>query len=95
MKQSRNWFLFTFCKAIIKSILHPADLPYIVDCSFNRNLCFVQVEKALQKVHLTGAKVERIKEVFRSEMEHGIHEQPSSLQMENTYIPELPNGTGN
>jgi hypothetical protein len=28
-------------------------------------------------------------------MEHGIHEQPSSLQMENTYIPELPNGTGN
>ncbi|PSN39304.1 Hexokinase type 2 [Blattella germanica] len=26
-------------------------------------------------------------------MEKGIHEQPSSLQMENTYIPELPDGT--
>lgn len=52
-----------------------------------------QVEEALKKIHLTGAKVLRIKEVFHSEMERGIHEQPSSLQMENTYIPELPNGT--
>jgi hexokinase len=42
----------------------------------------------------TGAKVLRIKEVFHSEMERGIHQEPSSLQMENTYIPELPDGTG-
>jgi hexokinase len=66
-----------------------------MDCSTNSDLCFVQVEEALQKVHLTGAKVEHIREVFHIEMERGIHEQPSSLQMENTYIPELPNGTGN
>jgi len=55
---------------------------------------FTQVEAALCKVQLTGAKVLRIKEVFHSEMERGIHQQPSSLQMENTYIPELPDGTG-
>jgi len=52
------------------------------------------VEAALCKVQLTGAKVLRIKEVFHGEMERGIHQQPSSLQMENTYIPELPDGTG-
>jgi hexokinase len=56
--------------------------------------CFTQVEAALCKVQLTGAKILRIKEVFHSEMERGIHQQPSSLQMENTYIPELPDGTG-
>lgn len=27
-------------------------------------------------------------------MERGIQGSPSSLQMENTYIPELPDGTG-
>jgi hexokinase len=53
------------------------------------------VEGAVHKIQLTGAKVLRIKDVFHNEMEHGIHEQPSSLQMENTYIPELPDGTGN
>jgi hexokinase len=56
--------------------------------------CVAQVETALCKVQLTGAKVVRIKEAFHSEMERGIHQQPSSLQMENTYIPELPDGTG-
>lgn len=52
-----------------------------------------QVEDALCKVQLNAAKVLRIKEVFVKEMESGIHEQPSSLQMQNTYIPELPDGT--
>ncbi|XP_021920962.1 hexokinase-1-like [Zootermopsis nevadensis] len=52
-----------------------------------------QAEEAVHKIQLTGAKVLRIKDVFHSEMERGIHEQPSSLQMENTYIPELPDGT--
>jgi hexokinase len=66
-----------------------------VDCSSHPDPCFIQVEEALKKIHLTGAKMLRIKEVFHSEMERGIHEQPSSLQMENTYIPELPDGTGN
>jgi hexokinase len=56
--------------------------------------CVTQVDTALCKVQLTGAKVVRIKEAFHSEMERGIHQQPSSLQMENTYIPELPDGTG-
>jgi hexokinase len=55
----------------------------------------MQVEDAVHKIHLTGGKVMSIKKVFCSEMECGIHEKPSSLQMENTYIPELPDGTGN
>jgi hypothetical protein len=58
------------------------------------SVCITQVEAALCKVQLNGAKVLRIKEVFHCELERGIHEQPSSLQMENTYIPELPDGTG-
>jgi hexokinase len=53
------------------------------------------VEEAVHKIQLTGAKVLHIKEVFHNEVERGIHEQPSSLQLENTYIPELPDGTGN
>ncbi|XP_069680567.1 hexokinase-1-like isoform X2 [Periplaneta americana] len=52
-----------------------------------------QVEAALSRIQLSGAKVMRIKEVFLNEMELGIHEKESSLQMENTYIPELPDGT--
>jgi hexokinase len=66
-----------------------------VDCSSDPDLGFIQVEEALKKIHLSGTQVLRIKDVFHCEMERGIHEQPSSLQMENTYIPELPNGTGN
>jgi hexokinase len=70
--------------AVSGLILHP-----------HPDLCFMQVEDAMHKIHLTGGKVMSIKKVFCSEMECGIHEQPSSLQMENTYIPELPDGTGN
>ena len=45
-------------------------------------------------MRLSVATVRKIQNVFKSEVEKGIHQQPSSLQMENTYIPELPNGTG-
>lgn len=40
--------------------------------------------------------VKRIAEQFETEMELSLNEQheESSLLMENTYIPELPDGTG-
>lgn len=45
-------------------------------------------------MRFSAATTRRIQSVFISEMEKGIREKPSSLQMENTYIPELPDGTG-
>lgn len=48
----------------------------------------------LQELILTEEKTEKIDETFKSEMNAALAEQSSSLQMENTYIPELPNGTG-
>nr|CAD7442098.1 unnamed protein product [Timema bartmani] len=52
-----------------------------------------RVENLLKDVQLTGDAVLKIQDVFLTELENGIHEKPSSLQMENTYIPELPDGT--
>ncbi|XP_063237114.1 hexokinase type 2-like isoform X2 [Bacillus rossius redtenbacheri] len=52
-----------------------------------------QVTRVLQGLYLSGETVLRIQEVFLSELEAGIHQRPSSLQMENTYIPELPDHT--
>lgn len=36
----------------------------------------------------------RVQKVFLDEMNRGLSQKPSSLQMENTYLPELPDGTG-
>ncbi|XP_018309346.1 hexokinase type 2 isoform X2 [Mycetomoellerius zeteki] len=44
-------------------------------------------------MRLSAVTARKIQDVFISEMNKGIHQQPSSLQMENTYIPELLNGT--
>ncbi|XP_024938347.1 hexokinase-1 isoform X2 [Cephus cinctus] len=52
-----------------------------------------KVEDLLEQMRFSAATVRKIQEIFVSEMEKGIHQQPSSLQMENTYIPELPDGT--
>lgn len=51
------------------------------------------INAALSGLIFTDSIVEQIKQVFISEMELALNEQPSSLQMENTYIPELPDGT--
>lgn len=45
-------------------------------------------------MRLSSTTARKIQDIFRTEMNKGIHQQPSSLQMENTYIPELPDGTG-
>lgn len=48
----------------------------------------------LQQLILTQEKTELVNETFINEVNSALAERPSSLQMENTYIPELPNGTG-
>ncbi|XP_012276574.1 glucokinase isoform X2 [Orussus abietinus] len=52
-----------------------------------------KVENLLAQMRLSAATARRIQNIFASEMNKGIHEQVSSLPMENTYIPELPDGT--
>ena len=52
-----------------------------------------KVEQKVAKIKFSAATVRKIEDVFVSEMNKGIHQQPSSLQMENTYVPELLDGT--
>lgn len=53
-----------------------------------------QVESRLRSLVLCGAALRRLAAVFEAEVAAGLRQEPSSLQMENTYIPELPDGTG-
>ncbi|XP_060821601.1 hexokinase-1-like isoform X1 [Bombus pascuorum] len=52
-----------------------------------------KIETRLARLRFSAATVRKIQDVFVSEMNKGIHQQPSSLQMENTYVPELLDGT--
>ncbi|KAK2582740.1 hypothetical protein KPH14_005009 [Odynerus spinipes] len=52
-----------------------------------------KIENRLAWMRFSAATVKKIKDVFISEMNKGIHQEPSSLQMENTYVPELVDGT--
>ena len=52
-----------------------------------------KVEQKVATIKFSAATVRKIEDVFVSEMNKGIHQQPSSLQMENTYVPELLDGT--
>ncbi|KYN43761.1 Hexokinase-2 [Trachymyrmex septentrionalis] len=52
-----------------------------------------KIENRVAKMRFSAATARKIQDVFISEMNKGIHQQPSSLQMENTYIPELLDGT--
>lgn len=56
----------------------------------------LQITEYLDSLILTDHDIERIGDVFESEMTLALTVQNSnsSLQMENTYIPELPNGSG-
>lgn len=47
----------------------------------------------MQNLILSDAIINKIGDVFESEMNLALAEKESSLQMENTYIPELPNGS--
>lgn len=52
-----------------------------------------KISQKLAGMYTVAAKARTIQDVFISEMNKGIHQQPSSLQMENTYVPELLDGT--
>ncbi|XP_020706631.1 hexokinase-1-like [Athalia rosae] len=52
-----------------------------------------KIENRLAQMRFSAATARKIQKVFLSEVEKGIRQEPSSLQMENTYIPELPDGT--
>lgn len=51
------------------------------------------MKESLKNLILNNDQIRRVGEAFKQEMSKGLHEEISSLQMENTYIPELPNGT--
>lgn len=55
----------------------------------------IQVKESLKNLILSNDQVQRVGEAFKQEMSSALDEKTSSLQMENTYIPELPNGTEN
>lgn len=59
-----------------------------------KNFIYLKVNHCLKGLILDDAKIERVTNTFISEMALALAEKPSSLQMENTYIPELPDGTG-
>ena len=54
-----------------------------------------QVKEVLKRVFITEDEALRMKEVFIREMDAGLRGglKGSSLQMENTYVTELINGT--
>lgn len=52
-----------------------------------------KISQKLAQMNFSVATVKKIRDVFISEMNKGIHQQASSLQMENTYVPELLDGT--
>lgn len=52
-----------------------------------------KIENRLAPMRFSSTTVKKIQDTFVSEMNKGIHQEPSSLQMENTYVPELVDGT--
>ncbi|KAJ2939990.1 hypothetical protein O0L34_g6699 [Tuta absoluta] len=52
-----------------------------------------KIESALSGLILCGRMLRHVGEVFEQELEAGLRDQSSSLQMANTYVPELPDGT--
>ncbi|CAK1595636.1 unnamed protein product [Parnassius mnemosyne] len=53
----------------------------------------LKVQSRLSGLVICGATLSRVGETFSRELERGLRQLPSSLQMENTYVPELPDGT--
>uniref|UniRef100_A0A1L8E278 Phosphotransferase n=1 Tax=Nyssomyia neivai TaxID=330878 RepID=A0A1L8E278_9DIPT len=51
-----------------------------------------RVNQLLQRLHLPPKQLAEVAAIFEEEMDLALADKPSSLQMENTYVPELPNG---
>lgn len=65
----------------------------VVDLSLSSDNNCKRIVELLNPLVLQDETIEKIKNIFISEMQLALNEQPSSLQMENTYIPEFPDGT--
>jgi len=74
---------------------HPSDLYKVKDLVLRDATRAIKTTHFLNSLILKDEDIERIGDVFESEMDLALSEKKSSLQMENTYIPELPNGTEN
>lgn len=51
------------------------------------------MKESLKNLILNNEQIQKIGEVFKEEMLAALDQKTSSLQMENTYIPELPDGS--
>lgn len=65
----------------------------VVDLVLSNDIHRKRVVESLKQLVFSDEIIEQIRNVFISEMQLALNEQSSSLQMENTYIPELPDGT--
>lgn len=66
---------------------------HILISSLSSPLFHHQVKELLKKIILNNDQIRRVGDAFKHEITAALDEKMSSLQMENTYIPELPNGT--
>ncbi|KAK6645117.1 hypothetical protein RUM43_001393 [Polyplax serrata] len=69
------------------------DVEVPSEYSMNDTKKLRQVENILNCLILTKKETDKIRKIFIEEMNNGLREEPSSLQMENTYIENLPDGT--
>lgn len=51
------------------------------------------MKESLKNLILNNEQIQRVGETFKEEMLTALDQKESSLQMENTYIPELPDGS--
>ena len=65
-----------------------------LNLNLSDNVLASKVNSCLARLHISGQEAARLKSTFESEMEKGMASglDDSSLQMENTYVPELMSG---
>uniref|UniRef100_A0A336LKM4 Phosphotransferase n=1 Tax=Culicoides sonorensis TaxID=179676 RepID=A0A336LKM4_CULSO len=71
---------------------HHSDLYKVSDLVLQDEDRALEIKQYLQRLILSDEDVDQIGKVFENEMRVALKGGQSSLQMENTYIPELPNG---
>lgn len=75
------------------TVSHPSDLYHVKDLILQNEDRASEIKEYLLPLILTDENIVEIGDVFENEVHVALKGKPSSLQMENTYIPELPNGT--
>lgn len=65
----------------------------LISPSLSLSSSFDKVNDVVAPLLLSDSLMHRIQGTFNSEIEAALNERPSSLQCENTYIPELPDGS--